>query len=531
MLDPSKKEVGRIVGEATPLSFFFASDEREYPQKWEYLSVPSKEIINTEKKEVVVLAQVQKIIAKSQALSRELNMEDVKRIKRAGIEDVNVWGKARILGYMHNGEVKTPKRAIRPGGSVYIAPKELLQKFFSYSGEEGLHIGNLITRLNVPVNISLKGFRRHLAILAQTGAGKSYLAGVLVEELLKKGGTILILDPHADYVFLGHRKDGKKHKFHKRITIFRNPESTGRYDREEIGNVKDYKIKFADLSPWAIFSITGIQSGYSNIRVAVKEAVDSLEGNYMPADLAEVLETMSGNEQLKKSVQKGAERAIKYINRLENSPVFGKFTVPLSDMLIPQSVSVLDLSGLGDRSMDLIVERLLSDTYQLKKQGKYPYPVFILLEESHKFIPREDRTHSQSIINKIASEGRKFGIFQTLISQRPFKIDNDSLSQCNSQLILRTTNPEDQTAIRKASERMSEDLLADLPGLDTGEAVCVGEISKVPVMLQVRERETREGGGDIDIVAKLKSARNAQEREEMELKEQEEEVDQLTGDF
>lgn len=531
MLNPSRGEIGRIVGEATTLSFFFASNAEKYPQKWEYLAVSSEEVVHGDREEVTVLAQVQEIIAKSQALRRDLSLEDVRRIKDAGIEDVKVWGKARILGYMYDGEIRTPKRAIRPGAPVYIAPQDILEDFFFYSKEEALHIGNLITRPDVPVHISLKGFRRHLAILAQTGAGKSYLAGVLIEELLKKGGTILILDPHADYVFLGHRKGGSKYKYYDRVTVFRNPESTGRYTREEIGNVEDYKIKFADLSAWDIFSITGIQRGYSNIRTAVRKAVSSLEGNYLPADLVEKLESLSKRDDVSDSVKKGAGKAGKYINRLTRSPVFGNYTVPLSEMLNPQSASVLDLSGLGDQSMDLIVESLLSQIYEEKKQGKYPYPVFILLEEAHKFIPREEHTHSQSIVNKIASEGRKFGIFQILISQRPFKIDNDSLSQCNSQLILRTTNPEDQTAIRRASERMSEDLLKDLPGLDTGEAVCVGGISKVPVMLQVRKRETKEGGGDINIVKQLKKARQAHKNEEKDLRRQEEEVDELTGEF
>lgn len=531
MSDPSKNEIGRIVGEATTLNFFFTSDEEEYPQRWEYLTVPSQEVINGERKKVKVLAQVQKIIAKSQALRKNLSLEDVKKIKQAGVERVNVWGNARILGYMHEGHVRTPKRAIQPGKPVYIAPKDILQRFFSYSPDEGLHVGNLITRPDVPVNISIKGFRRHLAILAQTGAGKSYLAGVLLEELLKKGATTLVLDPHADYVFLGQTKHNEKYKYHDRILVFRNPESTGRYTRAEIGNIRDYKIKFADLSPWDIFSITGIQRGFANIREAVKKAVESLEGNYMPGDLVQRLNALRKSEKASKNIQKGAGRARKYIKRLTRSPVFGKFTVPLTDMLRPQSTSVLDLSGLGDQSMDLIVQRLLSEAYELKKSGEYPYPVFIFLEEAHKFIPRDDRTHSKQIINKIASEGRKFGVFQILISQRPFKIDSDSLSQCNSQLILRTTNPEDQNAIRIASERMSEELLEDLPGLDTGEAVCVGEMTKVPVMLQVRKRKTQEGGGDINIVKQLKKARKAHQREEKEVQEQEDELDELTGDF
>jgi DNA helicase HerA-like ATPase len=79
------------------------------------------------------------------------------------------------------------------------------------------------------------------------------------------------------------------------------------------------------------------------------------------------------------------------------------------------------------------------------------------------------------------------------------------------------TNPEDQDAVRKSSERMSEDLLKDLPGLNVGEAIVVGEITKAPVMVKVRSRETVEGGADIDIIGKLKEAAKEAENEETSL--------------
>ena len=79
---------------------------------------------------------------------------------------------------------------------------------------------------------------------------------------------------------------------------------------------------------------------------------------------------------------------------------------------------------------------------------------------------------------------------------------------------MRMTNPEDQKAVRTSSERMSESLLNDLPGLNIGEAVIVGEITRAPVMVKIRPRETEEGGADIDVVKKLKEAEKEAEEEE-----------------
>ena len=71
---------------------------------------------------------------------------------------------------------------------------------------------------------------------------------------------------------------------------------------------------------------------------------------------------------------------------------------------------------------------------------------------------------------------------------------------------MRITNPDDQQAIAKSSERLGEALLGDLPGLNTGEAVVVGEMTRAPVMMKVKRRRTLEGGSDIDIVAKMRAA-------------------------
>jgi DNA helicase HerA-like ATPase len=71
---------------------------------------------------------------------------------------------------------------------------------------------------------------------------------------------------------------------------------------------------------------------------------------------------------------------------------------------------------------------------------------------------------------------------------------------------MKLTNPEDQKAVRTASENISEALLADLPGLNTGEAVVLGELTRVPVMIKVGKRESAEGGADVDIVKELQLA-------------------------
>jgi len=492
------KKIGIVIGEATSTEFLFVADEEV--TKWEYVSVRSTEKVNGDDVDVEVLGQIHTICSQSMALRKEIDLFSAEKIIQAGLADSKIFAKTRILGFIHNGEVYQPRRAIQPGKKVYIADEQVLKEFYSSMEDEGLFIGHLITRNGVPIYVDINGFRRHIAILAQTGAGKSYTTGVLIEELLKKGATIIVIDPHADYVLMSKKKSGGAID---EVEIFRTLDSIGRYSEGEIGRkVNTYEIKFSDLSVDDIATICGIEEKWTNIKDAIENAIKSLPDSYDMNDLIDKLE----KDKVDKNKGNNPSAALRYVKRLKRLKVFGAATTDIDKFLKPKHLSVLDLSGLEDRVSDYVAYRVLKEIYDKLTSRSYKYPVFLMIEEAHRFIPVKENTFSRSIIKKIAAEGRKFGAFLTLITQRPSKIDPDALSQCNSQIIMRVTNPEDQNAIRKSSERISESLLNDLPGLNVGEAVVVGHLVKTPLMVKIRERETKEGGGDIDIVSLLNDA-------------------------
>lgn len=506
------KEVGVIIGEASSNEFYFSSKPGEMPSRWEYLLTYSEEDVDGTPKQVEVIAQVERVISASQALTKELDFEIIKKIIESGLADRQVWGKARVLGYLtETGDLQLPKKAVMPSKPVYVAPAELLEKFYSYPENEAIRIGTLITRSEVPVSLSIKGFRRHLALIAQTGAGKTYLAGIIADELLRKGGTIVMLDPHADYVFLSRMADGKRHELSDRITVFRNPASTGRYTEGDVGKVELYEICFSDLDLDEIRLISRISQSYTNIVNGLSVTLAHLRDEmdvFQPADLLQKLEDIDKwkPDNLDSKIVEGAKSARKYLSRLVRMRVFTNASTNIGEMLRPRHLSVVDLSGLDDEVSDYIAFRILSDIYEKAAGGEFEYPVFVFVEEAHRFIPAKGSTYSSGIIKKIAAEGRKFGVFLIVITQRPSKIHPDALSQCNSQIIMRVTNPQDQIAVASSSERLGETLLDDLPGLNIGEAVIVGEMTRAPIMARIKKRTTREGGSDIDIMGKMKEA-------------------------
>lgn len=504
------KEIGMIVGEASSSGFYFSSKPEEMPSRWEYILVHSEEDAAGNAGQVPVVAQVEGIISASQVLTKELDFDIIKKIVDSGLADKRVWGKARVLGYLTDeGEVLQPRKAVMPGKPVFIAPPDLLERFYSYPTDEAIRLGSLITRVEVPVSLSIKGFRRHLAIIAQTGAGKSYLAGVLAEELLKKGATIIMLDPHADYVFLSRTPQGQRYELSDKIMVFRNPASTGRYSESEVGKVESYEVCFSDLDFDEICLISRINERYVNIRNGLEMALKRVRRDktvFLPRDVLEQLKNADTWEEADDKSKSGAKSAQKYLKRLIGMKVFTGVSTSTEKMLRPMNLSVIDLSGLEDRVSDYIAYRILSEIFEKIAASEFEYPVFIFVEEAHRLIPPDRNTYSSNLIRKIAAEGRKFGIFLVLITQRPSRIHPDALSQCNSQIIMRITNPEDQRAVSKSSERMSRELLGDLPGLNVGEAAVVGEMTRAPVMAKIRRRTTREGGSDIDIVTLLRTA-------------------------
>lgn len=576
---------GYVVGEVRTDEFTFVTNRDIAPPRLEYIVVEVEE--PEHQKKVQVLAQVTKLSVSSRLLDTTLSYPEVESIlSRLASSQPIVVGTAKVLGYLEGKAVRFPRHATMPGNAVVKAPDELLRRFFSEDVESGVDIGTLINRDQVSVKLNPNGLRRHLAVIAQTGAGKSYTVGVVLEKLLQLGGTVVVFDPNSDYVLMRKDSTNRRTLFADRVDVFRLPTmQAGRITDDEIGGSKKFTMNFAKLDVDEICAMCGISETSTNIRKAIQTAHDNLAGtDYSPHIFLQELQRIAngesggngaaqdhmprgpravnpsigdpdefsrefrraarskanldldwddlGKEDDKEQEQNqeeapvpnpeknvkaisldamaGAQKATKYIERLARVDVWGYDDVPMDDLLRPMNLSVIDLAGVDNWIAEFVVDKVLREAWGTAAGEGLPHPVFFVLEEAHNFVPGGQGAKSQAaaIIKRIASEGRKFGIFLTLITQRPYRIHQDTLSQCNSQIIMRLTNPQDQLAIRTSSESISEGLLADLPGLNVGEAVVLGPIVRVPVMVRIGERVSREGGNDIDVVQALARARS-----------------------
>jgi hypothetical protein len=184
----------------------------------------------------------------------------------------------------------------------------------------------------------------------------------------------------------------------------------------------------------------------------------------------------------------------------------------------PGKAVVVDLSGvvsLGKKQM--LVAYAARRLFNARKRGRVP-PFVLCLEEAHQFCPSSESKRaaiSRSIIETLAREGRKFYASLVLISQRPVRLSTTVLSQANTNIILRITNPYDLEHIKQSSEAITGEVAAMISSLPVGEALVVGEAVNHPIFVRIRQRRSRAAhGASLEEVAKEFERRSGRERED-----------------
>ncbi len=406
-----------------------------------------------------------------------------------------------IVGYFHDiFKFVNPRIPPLQGTKVYLASDDHLRFVLGRGGrEEGTAlIGYLLNRPGERVPISLdvgELVAKHLAVLAATGSGKSYTVGVLLEELMGtfNRAAVLVLDPHSEYATLSEMRNLKD-----------NPlVNEGYLPEVKVLSEEDIRIRYSDLesTDWS-----GILKDASDKMLnLLHESLSRLgRGRNKRFGFAEIMEDIgSVRDDSNSSSVDGLSWRLKAHAKKKLFST-GEYT-PLREILRPGLLSIIDMSELEEGHQQLIASILLrkilkariktkKDTISDDDEHYLPYPVFVVLEEAHRFAPASGESRAKKVLKTILSEGRKFGVGTCLVTQRPGKLDSDILSQCMTQVIMKIINPADQDNIKQSVESVTADLLDELPSLTTGQAVVVGSAINTPVTVSIRERYTRPGG-------------------------------------
>ncbi|MFA5863811.1 MAG: ATP-binding protein [Phycisphaerae bacterium] len=169
-----------------------------------------------------------------------------------------------------------------------------------------------------------------------------------------------------------------------------------------------------------------------------------------------------------------------------------------------RNLTIVDLSGIPFDIIDLTVgllSRLIFD-FNFYTQSTFRRPIVLIFEEAHNYIPSDTSKQSfaRVAIERIAKEGRKYGVSAIIVSQRPSEVSHTVLSQCNNMIVLRLNNPEDQNYITKVISDQFANLIGMLPILSPGEGFVIGDCVPLPLRTLIALPDRRPASGNVDFI-------------------------------
>ncbi|MFH1752296.1 MAG: ATP-binding protein [archaeon] len=457
------------------------------------------QFIELEYSEGIMVALVMDVIKTNRYFERADSVKEFESDGNSMLEQfpVNEWeflvARTKPLGVFTETLIKKPSLPVGPGTKVKIASKQNLEKFLGLTKNNGLLLGE-IEYHSLPLTLNLdKLIKKHLAILAMSGSGKSHFVSCLFEELLerqKENGRIatIVFDVHSEYS-----------SFAMPVTDGKHPDYS---NKTHLVNASKIKIGVPKLSVEALAVIIpglshaqkrDLQKVFSKLRSEMKQGLG-------PFDFRDVKNELLKDEEIKSST---SQALISWITNLEELRLFGRTDNPsINDLLKPGTLTVIDLSDIIQlKKKQIILSYFARKLFNDRRNNIIP-PFLLVLEEAHQFVPEGKAAEyavSRSIIETIAREGRKFGACLCLISQRPIQLSTTALSQCNTHCILRISNPYDLDHISRSSEGLDRRSMEMVSSLRVGEALLVGEAVNFPVFFKVRQRKSMKPKHEISL--------------------------------
>lgn len=429
-----------------------------------------------------------------------------------------------------------------PQQEVYITPRDELARIFERGRATGLHIGVHVGTGGVPAYADLDElFGKHCAVLGSTGAGKSGAVANILHAVLEKGEQckhknweprIIILDPHDEYstAFRDVRRlstdegtlelpywlldldetisllIGKtEHAATSQSNIVKNALLAARLEGAAEAGIDTTNITVDSPIPYRLGNPAacdefGQKSGMLVVdglvgKINTQRPSDKNKGNHV--EYNKILRKLDSlvNDSRMQFMMKNWTGASDPIGNVLEQLAGGTATV-----------RVVDLSGIPSEvagTTAAVIGRLLFTVKLWQgKAERINSPFLLVCEEAHRYVPDRGEAlyaAAQSSIQRLAKEGRKYGIGLMLVTQRPCELDATVLSQCNSLFVLRITNDKDLAHIRSVLPDSLSGLSKVLSGLRNREALFVGQATLLPSRVRLRDLNSEQLPASHDI--------------------------------
>ena len=397
---------------------------------------------------------------------------------------------------------------------------------------------SLNTKINVPVDGD-RFFSKHFAIVGSTGSGKSHTLARLIQSAIQEKNSgyeglnnshIIIFDIHSEYktafptanivdinsiklpywlfnseeleeLFLDTDANdyNQRNIFKEAVVKYKKDEedrkgNTGKvhYDSPVYFDINDVLKHIQDKNIEMISGANGKPkqgSMFGKLTNFISRLENKLSDKRLDFLLGEKAKKLTFEEVLKSNIG--------YSDKSESN------------------VSIIDLSGVPFEvlsiTVSLLTRMLFEYGYYFKKNNpEIKTPLLLVYEEAHKYIPKSDLSKyraSRESIERVAKEGRKYGVTLAIVSQRPSEVSETIFSQCNNFIAMRLTNPEDQNYVRRLLPDTLGNLTDSLPTLQAGEALVIGDSVPIPSIVNIDpcDKEKHPSSNDINYLQEWKA--------------------------
>lgn len=421
----------------------------------------------------------------------------------------------------------------------------------SIKDEEKFCFSRLAQNLSIetPVNGN-KFFNKHFAIVGSTGSGKSHTVAKVLQNAInaKKGqysglnnSHIVLFDIHGEYkkafpnanhinyqnikipywlfdsdelgdLFIESSEDNS----HNQVSQFRYAVTENK--KKENPSLPQDKIYFDSPLKFKIDEVITYVKNMNNELINKKSNRNPMtkSGEPIQCRIPKYFQNVLEFEKITGDYVNGPysgdfERFILRLETIRKNPRL-KFlfdsaeSLELEDILKQfigyaksnSNITVIDLSGIPFEVLSITVSLISRILFEygyyykrlLAEDNDCETPLLLVYEEAHKYVPKSDLAKyraSKTAIERIAKEGRKYGVTLGIVSQRPSEISETIFSQCNNFISMRLTNPDDQNYVRRLLPDSLGNLTDTLPSLKTGEALLIGDSIVMPSIVKIDE--------------------------------------------
>ncbi|WP_206185351.1 ATP-binding protein [Sphingosinicella sp. CPCC 101087] len=448
-------------------------------------------------------------------------LANVRRLKVADAEAGVVLADIDFLGEgdedPHSGKLVNFKRGITaypiPGSKVYPVTASDLKQMFAADERAHIEIGTVYPTKDVRAALYVDPFLgKHFALLGSTGTGKSTAAALIMHRICDQSpeGHIVMIDPHGEYsaAFKGHGELFNVDNlampywlmnFEEHCEVFVTSSGADRQRDTDILAKCLLQARARNRAAEGLSKLTvdsPIPYTLSDLTGAITHEMGLLN---KATDTAPFMRLRGKIDELKSdpryqfmfSGMLVADSMGTFISRIFRLPAKGK------------PISIIDVSGVPSDIVSVVVavlSRLVFD-YAIWSRSEVQRPVLLVCEEAHRYVPA-DRTGGgqavRKVLERIAKEGRKYGVSLGLITQRPSDLAEGVLSQCGTIIAMRLNNDRDQQFVKSAMPEGSRGFLDVIPALRNRECIVCGEGVSIPIRVAFDdlERDRRPASSD-----------------------------------